>query len=95
MALFALAAKPGGFTLAELAERVERSRRCRLRFYDIRILAGILVLRERVLKPVLAGLGKPRVGRPPKHVHPIDQRYQGLQHELRRTLQALGLAACG
>lgn len=126
-ALLALAPKSGGFTLAELAERVhhilpdkqlhytarhasydlaklrgkalvervERSRRYRLRPYGVRILAGMLVLRERVLKPVLAGLGKPRVGRPPKHVHPIDQHYQALQHELRRTFQTLGLAACG
>jgi hypothetical protein len=92
-----LAPKPGGFTLAELAERVrpllpnnrpiyaschasydlskllgkalveriERTRRYRIRPYGFRILAGMLVLRERVLKPVLAGLGKARIGRPP------------------------------
>ena len=62
--------------------------------YGVRILAGMLVLRERVLKPVLAGLGKPRIGRPPKHVHPIDQHYQTLQQELRRTFENLGIATC-
>jgi DNA-binding transcriptional ArsR family regulator len=123
--LLALAAKPGGFTLAELAERVrqvlpdnhssyaarhasydlsklrgkalvervERTRRYRVRPYGIRILAGMLVLRERVIKPVLSGLGKRRIGRPPQRIHPIDQHYQALQHELRLTFKTLGLAA--
>ena len=124
-ALLALAPKPGGFTLAELAEkvqpllpgpalqyasrhasydltklrgkelveRIERTRRYRIRPDGIRILAGMWVLRERVLKPVLAGLGKPRVGRPPKHIHPLDQHYQNLQQEMRRTFETLAIAA--
>jgi hypothetical protein len=44
---------------------IDRTRRYRIRPYGFRILAGMLVLRERVLKPVLAGLGKARIGRPP------------------------------
>jgi hypothetical protein len=124
-ALLTLAPKPGGFTLAELAEqvcpllpenqpsyatrhasydlsklrgkalveRVERSRHYRLCPSGIRILAGMLVLRERVIKPVLAGLGKPRVDWPPKYIHPLDQHYERLQRELRRTFETLGLAA--
>jgi DNA-binding transcriptional ArsR family regulator len=123
-ALLTLAPDPGGFTLAELAERVrqqrpqkpssyaarqasydlsklrgkalveriERSRRYRLPPYGTRILAGLLVLRERVLKPVLAGLGKPRIGRPPKTIHPADAHYDNLQRELRLTFETLGLA---
>jgi len=88
----ALAAKPEGFTLAELAqrmapllperphygsrqagydlaklrgkqlvERIAQTRRYRIRPYGIRILAGMLVPRERVLKPVLAGQGSGRL----------------------------------
>jgi hypothetical protein len=45
-----------------------------------------------VLKPVLAGLGKPRIGRPPKNIHPIDKHYENLQTELRLTFETLGLA---
>jgi hypothetical protein len=90
--LRALAPKPDGFTLAELAqrmapllpeqphygsrqagydlaklrgkqvvERIAQTRRYRIRPYGIRILAGMLVLRERVLKPVLAGQGSGRL----------------------------------
>ena len=124
-AVLALAPKPGGFTLAELAERVRpllpsnrptyasrhasydlskllgkalvervaRTHRYRIPPYGVRILAGMLVLRERVLKPVLAGLGKARIGRPPKQIHPLDKHYEVLQHELRRTFETLGLAA--
>ena len=77
----------------QLLERVERSRRYRICPYAVRILAGMLGLRERVIEPVLAGLGKPRVGRPPKHIHPIDQHYQTLQQELRRAFETLGLVA--
>ena len=66
---------------------------CRTPASGIRILAGMLILREQVIKPVLAGLGKPRVGRPPKNVQPIDQHYDNLQRELRRTFETLALAA--
>jgi hypothetical protein len=124
-ALLALAPKPGGFTLAELAEhvrqllpckwpdyaarhasydlsklrgkalveRIQSSKRYRVSPYGIRILAGILLLRDRVVKPLLFGLGKPHITRPPKHIHPIHQHCQVLQQELRRTFETLGLAA--
>nr|VFK15064.1 MAG: hypothetical protein BECKLFY1418C_GA0070996_101250 [Candidatus Kentron sp. LFY] len=123
-AILALAPKPGGFTMAELAhkvrnslsngnvtytsrhaaydfsklrgkklvERIGKSRRYRAPPDGIRILAGMFILREKVIKPVLAGLGKPRIGRPPKNVQPIDQHYNNLQHELRRTFETLALA---
>jgi DNA-binding transcriptional ArsR family regulator len=124
-AVLALAPKPGGFTVAELAakvrellpanefdytprhasydlsklrgkalvERIDNTRRYRTPPAGIRILAGMLILRENVIKPVLAGLGKPRVGRPPKNIQPIDQHYDNLQRELRRTFETLALAA--
>ena len=75
----------------ELVERVTRSRRYRIAQHGIRILAGMLILREKVIKPVLAGLGKPRVGPPPKNICPLDQHYVNLQHEMRRTFQTLAL----
>lgn len=76
-----------------LVERIDKTRRYRARPAGIRILAGLLVLREKVIKPVLAGLGKPRVGRPPKNIHPLDQHYTVLQRELRRTFETLALVA--
>jgi hypothetical protein len=124
-AVLALAAKAGGFTVKELAEktrqlnpdvvghytrrqaaydlvklrgkklveRIGKTRCYRIKATAIRILAGLLTLREKVIKPVLAGLGKPRVGRPPKTIHPIDQHYINLQREMRHLLLTLGLVA--
>jgi len=124
-AVLALAAKPQGFTVRELAEktrqlqpgdvahythrqaaydlmklrgkklveRISTSRYYRIKSAGIRILAGLLTLREKVIKPVLAGLAKPRVGRPPKTIHPIDQHYINLQREMRHMLITLGLVA--
>jgi len=124
-AVLALAAKPGGFTVAELAEkthghlgpgappytprqaaydlrklrgkslveRVGTTRRYHPQPLGIRTLAALLILREKVIKPVLAGAGRPKLGRPPKRIHPLDAHYENLQRELRRTFDTLGLAA--
>jgi hypothetical protein len=56
-------------------------------------LAAVLILREKVIKPVLAGAGRSQLGRPPKRIQPLDAHYQNLQRELRRTFDTLGLAA--
>ena len=76
-----------------LVERIPQSRRYRVRRPGIRTLAGLLILREKVLKPVLAGVCRPKPGRPPKNVHPLDVHYQHLQCEMLATLQTLKLAA--
>jgi hypothetical protein len=92
------AARHASYDLAKLrgkglVERIACTRRYRIRPQGVRLLAGLLVLRERVIKPVLAGLGKPVLGRPPKHVHPVDQHYVNLQREMRGLFATLGLAA--
>jgi hypothetical protein len=82
--------KPRG---KELIERVGTRRRYQPKTPGIRTLTALLILREKVLKPVLAGAGKPKPGRPPKRVHPLDAHYEILQRELRRTFETLGVAA--
>jgi len=76
-----------------LVYRLPKSRRYRVRRPGIRTLAALLVLREKVLKPVLAGIYRPKRGRPPKNVHPLDLHYQHLQREMLATLQTLKIAA--
>ncbi|WP_296898512.1 hypothetical protein [Thiohalocapsa sp.] len=56
-------------------------------------MTEVVLERERVAEPLLAGLGKARLGRPPKYVHPPHQHYRALQQALRRTFETLGLAA--
>ena len=76
-----------------LVERVEKTRRYDCPLAGIRTLAGMLILREKVIRPVLAGAGKKRRGQPPKNIHPIDQHYENLQREMFNTFKMLGLAA--
>jgi hypothetical protein len=76
-----------------LVERVGTTRRYQPTTLAIGMLVALLILREKVIKPVLAGAGKPRPGRPPKRIHPLDLHYQNLQSEMRHTFRTLGLAA--
>ena len=77
----------------ELVERLGTTRRYRPATPAIRTLVALLILREKVIKPVLAGAGRPKPGRPPKRVHPLDVHYENLQREMRHTFATLGLAA--
>jgi hypothetical protein len=76
-----------------LVQRIAKTRRYRVRRPGIRTLAALLILREKVLKPVLAGVCRPKRGRPPKTIHPLDLHYQTLQRQMLSTLQHLKLAA--
>src|SRR6266511_4201338 len=126
-AVIALAAQPGGFSAAHLADRVRghkgpamasyvprqaaydlnklrgkslverigKTRRYRVRRPGIRALAAALILREQVIKPVLAGVCRPKRGRPPKNLHPLDDHYQKLQREMLATFRTLKIAVSG
>jgi hypothetical protein len=76
-----------------LIERIGQTRRYRVRRPGTRVLAGLLILREKVIQPLLAGLGRPRRGRPPKNIHPLDVHYQKLQSQMLGLLQTLKIAA--
>ena len=75
-----------------LLRRIERSRRCTGDSPGVQTLCAHLLLREKIIKPLLAGIGRPR-GRPPKVRTALDQHYLALREELRRTFQTIGLAA--
>ena len=74
-----------------MVERVGKSRRYRPTPDGVKKLTAYTVLREHVIKPLMAGVIR-RCGRPPKTVHPLDQHYQNLREELSKTFETLGLA---
>src|SRR5215471_8259118 len=76
-----------------LVERVGKTPRYWVRRPGIRTLSALLILREQVIKPVLAGVCQPKRGRPPKNLHPLDVHYQKLKVEMLATLKTLKLAA--
>ena len=75
-----------------LIDRPVRSHRFNADPTGMRTMCAYLLLREQVIKPLLAGVTRPR-GRPPKTVHPIDQHYIRLREEMHATFETLGLAA--
>ena len=54
-------------------------------------MCAYLLLREKVIKPLLAGVARP-TGHPPKVLNPLDQHYVNLRQELHRTFETIGLA---
>jgi hypothetical protein len=76
----------------QLVNRKAHSRRYVSDPSGVRTMCAYLLLREQVIKPLLAGAAR-RLGRPPKVVHPLDQHYLNLQTEMGRTFETLGLAA--
>jgi hypothetical protein len=57
----------------------------------VRTLCAYLLLREKVIKPLLAGVVRP-CRRPPKVNAPLDHHYVALRQELHRTFETIGLA---
>jgi hypothetical protein len=123
-AVVALSTRPGGFSLAQVAEAVQqragrslkaysarnaaydlaklkgkklvhpvkRSRRYKADPSGVRAMCAYLILRDKVIKPLLAGVVRP-FGRPPKNQTPVDQHYVRLREELNQTFETIGLAA--
>ena len=76
----------------KLLRRIDRSRRYAVDPPAIRTLCAYLLLREKVIKPLLAGIICPR-GRRPRHHTALDEHYIALRRQLRQTLQIIGLTA--
>src|SRR3990170_2670976 len=55
-------------------------------------MTALFILREKVIKPVLAGAGKTRRGRKLKYQSQVDIHYANLQTEMRSLFQTIGLA---
>lgn len=56
------------------------------------MLSVLLILREKVIKPVPAWAGKPKRSPKPKHQSPVDILYQTIQFAMYNLFQTLGLA---
>jgi len=76
-----------------VVRRIGKSRRYETVSQGLQEMVALLVLREKVIKPVLAGAGQIRRGRKPKEPNPVDVHYQMLQVEMRNLFQTIGIAA--
>jgi hypothetical protein len=123
--VLALSPAPGGFTVAQLAAKVQqqtgqtdhdyttrqaaydlkklrgkglvvnpgRSRRYRAPPQALRTITALLVLREQVIGPILAGVRVPRRGRKPATWTRTDQHYETLRLGMKTLLDDMGIAA--
>ena len=59
----------------------------------LKTVTALLVLRQKVIEPLLTGIATPRLGRKPKNWSPIDQHYETLRLNMRELFNELGVAA--
>ena len=75
----------------EVVEKRPGTRRYRCRAGKFSALCGYVVVREKVLKPLMAGAAPSLAGPAPKRLSALDQRYLALQVHMKRLFQTLGL----
>jgi len=76
-----------------LLTKLADSRRYLIPPQAIRTIGALVILREKVLRPILAGVGKPKMGRKPKNWSPIDEHYEAIRQDMFILFQDLRIAA--
>jgi hypothetical protein len=77
----------------QLILKPDRTRRYQLPGDAARTIAGLLTLRDHVIAPILAGIGRPGPGRPPKTYTRIDRDYDTLRTGMRTLFHDLAIDA--
>ena len=78
----------------QLVRKVERTRRYEATPHGARALSALLVLRDKVIKPLLAAACQPqRRGRPPSNLTAVDQHYHTLRGTMSELFEQLAIAA--
>ena len=73
-------------------EKEGKSRRYRVSTLGLQVMSAWLILREKVIKPVLAGAGNSKTGPQPRQENEIDKQYRIIHREMRSLFHLLGLA---
>lgn len=82
------------FRAKQLVRKIEHTRRYEAIPEGARALTALLVLRHKVIKPLLAAACQPRRrGRPPSNLTVVDQHYHTLRRAMSNLFQELGIAA--
>ena len=77
----------------ELLRKVPDSRRYFIPQQAVRTIAALVILREKILRPILAGVGKPKMGRKPKNWSSIDEHYEAIRQDMFTLMEDLRIAA--
>jgi len=76
-----------------LLSKLDGSRRYSIAPEAIRTIGALVILREKVLRPILAGVGKPKMGRKPKNWSPMDKHYEAIRQDMFILFRDLRIAA--
>jgi hypothetical protein len=76
-----------------LLTRVAKSQRYRIPAEAIRTIAALVILREKVLRPILAGVAKINRPRKPNNPSLIDEHYETIRQNMFTLFEDLGIAA--
>jgi len=77
----------------DLLTKLGTARRYQAAPQAVRTISALLVLRDQVIRPILAGVRTPRRGRKPNTWSRIDQHYEAIRIEMQALLQDRGIAA--
>jgi hypothetical protein len=75
----------------ELVTKPGRSRRYHVPPQAARTITAMLVLRQQVIAPILAGVRSPRLGRKPAHWTAVDRDYETLRINMHKLFNDLAL----
>ena len=81
------------FRAKGLIRKVQGTRRYVAPADGLRKITAVLVLRDKVLKPLLAGVSKHRTGPKPKNRAALDEHYETIQIQMQRLFHLIGIAA--
>ena len=76
------------FRCKGLAAKMPRSRRYRADAEALRAMAALLLLRDKVVHPLLAAASAPRRAPRPRTSSAVDQRYAAVHHEMRSLFES-------
>jgi hypothetical protein len=76
-----------------LVRKLANSRRYALPPQAVRTIAALVILREKLLRPILAAVHQPQNSHPPTNCTSIDQHYENLRQDMFTLMQDLRIAA--
>lgn len=81
------------FRCKNLIRKIENSRKYEPVPEGLRAIVALLVLRDKIVKPILGGVVKPKPGPKPKNQPPVNKHYQNIQLEMKKLFNTMGIAA--
>ena len=77
----------------DFVRKIGQSRRYEPTSSGLQAMTGLFVLRDKVIKPLLAASCQPKRGAGPAHPTPIDQHYEAVRVAMKGLFAELGISA--